>query len=138
MEPTITPSSGAPAPSPAPPTDSQVRTWAMWCHMSALAGFVVPFGSVLGPLIVWQMKKAEFPSIDEHGREAVNFQLSALIYLVAGGVAAFILSFFCIGFLLLPLLAVIPLGSIIFGIVAGVKANDGQMYRYPFTMRLVK
>ncbi len=110
----------------------------MWCHMSALAGFVVPFGSVLGPLIIWQMKKSELPAIDAPGREATNFQLSALIYLVAGGLAAFLLSFFCVGFLLIPVLAVIHLGSIILGIIAGVKANDGQAFHYPLSLRLIK
>ena len=110
----------------------------MWCHMSALAGLVVPFGNLLGPLIIWQIKRNEFPSVDEHGKEAVNFQLSVFIYLLVGGGAAFALSFFCVGFLLIPVLLVIGFGGLIFAVVAGVKANEGILYRYPFTLRLIK
>lgn len=140
--------SGSPPPpgaGPVPPvqplprsSESTARMWAMWCHMSSLAGLVFPFGQVVGPLVIWQMKKGEFPLVDEHGRESLNFQLSALIYLVAGAIAAFIWSLFCFGFLLFPLLGVIWLGSIILSIVAGVKANDGGFYRYPLNLRLVK
>ena len=56
----------------------------MWCHMTALSGLFVPFGNLIGPLIIWQMKRHEFPSVDEHGKESLNFQLSALIYLIGG------------------------------------------------------
>ena len=106
--------------------------------MSALAGLVVPFGNVIGPLIVWQMKRNEVPSIEEHGKEALNFQLSILIYLLGGGVAAFLLSWLCIGFLLFPLLGVVWIGGIVFAVIAGIKANDGVLYRYPLTLRLIK
>jgi uncharacterized protein len=111
--------------------------WAMWCHMSALAGLIVPFGNLIGPLIIWQMKRSEFPSVEEHGKESLNFQLSILIYLLGGGIAAFVLSFFCIGFLLLPILGVVWLGSIVLAIIGGIKANDGILYRYPLTLRLI-
>ena len=110
----------------------------MWCHMSALAGFVVPFGNLIGPLIVWQMKRNEFPTIDEHGKESLNFQLSVLIYLLAGGVAAFVLSFLCIGFLLVPVLLVIGVAGLVFAVIGGIKANEGVLYRYPLTLRLIK
>ena len=131
-----------PSPQPSQPTPSSdpnaARTWAMWCHMSALAGLVVPFGNVIGPLIVWQMKRNEVPAIEEHGKEALNFQLSVLIYLLGGGVAAFLLSWLCIGFLLFPLLGVVWIGGIVFAVIAGIKANDGVLYRYPLTLRLIK
>ena len=110
----------------------------MWCHMSALAGLVVPFGNLLGPLIIWQMKRNEFPSVDEHGKEALSFQISILIYLLVGGAAAFALSFFCVGFLLIPVLVVIGVGGLIYAVIGGIKANDGVMYRYPFNLRLIK
>ena len=114
------------------------RTWAMWCHLSALAGLVVPFGNLIGPLIVWQMKRNEVPSVEEHGKEALNFQLSVLIYLLGGGVAAVVLSWLCIGFLLFPILGVVWIGGIVLAIIAGIKANDGVLYRYPLTLRLIK
>src|SRR5258708_25902172 len=81
-------------PPPQTPTESQVRMWQMWCHMSALAGIFLPFGNVLGPLIVWQVKKNEIPSIEAHGRAAMNFQLTILIAAVGCEAAAYTLSFF--------------------------------------------
>lgn len=57
----------------APGNESQARTWNMLCHLSALAGYIIPFGNILGPLLVWQIKKNEFPSVDEHGKAALNF-----------------------------------------------------------------
>jgi uncharacterized Tic20 family protein len=128
------------APSPtSSPNPSDERTWSMWCHMSALAGIPFPaFGCILGPLIVWQMKRNESPLVEEHGKEAFNFQLSMLLYLLAGAIIAFVGMFFCIGWLLIPVLAAVHYGAIIFGIIAGIKANEGAMYRYPLNLRLIK
>jgi uncharacterized Tic20 family protein len=106
--------------------NKDARMWAMLCHLAGLL-------SVLGPLIVWLIKKDEYPFVDEQGKEAVNFQLTMLIYLAAVGV----LCFLCIGFLLMPLVGLVDL---ILFILAAIKANDGYHYRYPkpFIMRLVK
>jgi len=84
------------------------------------------------------MKRNEFPLVDEHGKEAFNFQLSMLIYLMVGTVVAFVGMFFCLGWLLFPLLVAAHYAAIIFGVVAGIKANEGLMYRYPLNLRLVK
>ncbi len=121
------------------PVELKSRQWCMFCHLSALAGLlpVIPFGSVLGPLIVWQMKKNEFPNVDIHGKESVNFQLSVLIYLVAGGAICLALAVFCVGYLLLPVLALIPIVAIVLTVIAGIKANNGEYYRYPLTIRLI-
>lgn len=110
----------------------------MWCHLSALSGLIVPFGNVLGPLLVWQIKKNEFPGVEAHGKAAINFQLTVLIALVATLIAGFILSFICIGALLFFLLPVIGLCSIIFAIMAGLKANEGKDYKYPYSLNLIK
>ena len=110
----------------------------MWCHLSALAGYVIPLGTILGPLIVWQMKRTEFSSVDYHGREALNFQISVLLYVLAAGALAFVGMFFCIGWLLVPVVCAIPVASLVLTIIAGIKAGDGVPYRYPFTLRLVK
>jgi uncharacterized protein len=111
----------------------------MWCHMSALAGLAFPaIGSLLAPLLIWQLKRAESSLIDEHGKESFNFQLSAFIYTFAAGVAAVIGMFFCIGWLLVPVVIAIHYGAIILGVFAGIKANEGQSYQYPFNLRLVK
>jgi len=128
-----------PAPPIPDPNERDARTWAMWCHLSALSGLFVPGGHVVGPLLVWQLKKDQFPSLNEHGREAVNFQLSLLIYLVGGGIAAFLGVFACgIGLLLIPVLGVIGVAGMVFSIIAGVKANEGGFYPYPMNLRLIK
>ena len=126
-------------PGPVPPqlSDTQARTWNMWCHLSALSGFVVPFGFVLGPLLVWQLKKNEFPSVEAHGKAALNFQLTVLIALVAMGIGGFILTFIFVGIIVLLLLPAVGLCGTIFAIIAGVKANEGKEYRYPYSFNLV-
>ncbi len=124
-------------PPPGAPDENQARTWNMLCHLSALAGLAVPFGNVLGPLVVWQLKKHEYPSVEAHGRAAVNFQLTVLIAVFVGAVAAVLLSVICIGFLLFFAVAGIGLCGVIFAIIAGIKANDGLEYNYPYSFKLV-
>ncbi len=112
--------------------NKDARMWAMICHLAALAGLVVPVvGCIVGPLIVWQIKKEEFPFVDEQGKEAVNFQISMLIY----GIVAGLLCFVCIGVVLLPAVAIF---DIVFLLIAAVKANNGEHYRYPLTIRFIK
>ena len=110
----------------------------MWCHMSALAGFLVPFGSVLGPLLVWQLKKREFPSTETHGKAALNFQITVLIAVMVALILAVVLSAVCIGVVFIPVAAVLGLCSPVFGIIAGIKANDGKDYKYPYSLNLIK
>ena len=119
--------------------EKQARTWNMLCHLSALIGLfpVVPFGNILGPLIIWQIKKNEIPSVEEHGKESFNFQLSITLYLLVGGVGTVFLIFFCIGWLFVPVLVLIWLAGIVFSIIAAIKANNGENYTYPFTIRFV-
>jgi uncharacterized Tic20 family protein len=101
------------------------------CHLSALAGFVIPgAGHILGPLIVWLVKRGESAEIDAHGKEALNFQISMLIYNVIAG----ILCLLAIGFALLAVLHVL---NVVFVIIAALRASEGQMYRYPLTFRLI-
>ncbi len=100
-------------------------TMAMLAH---LLGIVLGF---IGPLIIWLIKKDEHAFVDDQGKEALNFQLTLLI----GWIVAFVLSFFCIGFLLYPLLL---LAAVIFSILGGVKANGGEAYRYPWSIKFIK
>lgn len=103
----------------------------MACHLSALAGFVIPgAGHILGPLIVWLIKRGDSPEIDAHGKEALNFQISMLIYYVVAGILCLVL----IGFALLAILHVL---NVVFVIIAALKTSEGQMYRYPLTLRLI-
>ena len=122
-------------PSPQPlhaPAIVNVRTWTAFVHASALLGVFVHFpGHVVPPLIVWLLKRDESPEIDAHGKEALNFQISMLIYNVIAGVFCLVL----IGFLILPILWVL---NALFVIIAAIKASDGQLYRYPMTIRFIQ
>ena len=109
------------------------RMWAMFCHLAGLAGFVVPviLSGIIAPLIIWQIKKDDHPFIDEHGKEALNFQISMGIY----AFVSFLLVFVCIGAFLL---AAVEIVNIVFLLIAGIKANKGQHYRYPLCIRFIK
>ena len=122
-------SSGGSSPGGSEPS-AEERQWGMFAHLAALGGFIIPFGSVIGPLIIWQIKKAEMSFVDEQGKEALNFQITVLIAFIV----AFLLSFILIGFLLMP---IIGIGALVLVIVASIKANNGEHYRYPFTFRFV-
>lgn len=126
-----------PVSSPGAP-ENQVRTWNMLCHLSALAGLIIPFGNIVGPILVWQIKKREFPSVDIHGKSALNFQITVIIAAVVAIVASIVLSFFCVGVLLVPLVILIGLAGLIFPVIAGIKANNGEDYKYPWSLELVK
>ena len=121
------------APPPAP-TSSQptVRTWCVLCHASALLGLFFHFlGHILGPLIVWLAKRGESPDIDAHGKESLNFQISMLIYDVIAGILCIIL----IG---VPILIALWVLNTVLVIIASIRASEGQFYRYPLTIRLIK
>jgi uncharacterized Tic20 family protein len=101
------------------------RMWAMICHLAGLAFLIVPaVGSVVGPLIVWLIKKDQYPFVNEQGKEAVNFQITMLIY------AAVSLIFWAIFRGVFVTLAV-GIVDIVLLIMAAIKANDGYHYRYP-------
>jgi len=113
-----------------PPKDA--CTWAMLCHIAGLGGFIIPgAGCVIGPLIVWQIKKDLDPFVDQSGKEAMNFQISMLIY----GIIAGLLCFVCIGMFLLPAVAIV---DIVFLVIAAIKATNGEAYHYPVSIRFIK
>ena len=118
---------------------NNVRMWTVLCHASALASLIVPaVGHIVGPLVVWLLKRDDAPEIDDQGKESLNFQISMLIYTVLLGVVCFILMFVLIGFFLLPLFGVLYLVDIVLVIIASIKASEGKLYRYPLTIRLIK
>ena len=113
-------------------TSSNTRTWCVLCHASALLGIFFHFlGHIFGPLIVWLMKRADGAEIDAHGKESLNFQISMLIY----DAVALILCLVLIG---IPILILLWILNIIFVIIASIKASDGELYRYPLTIRFIK
>lgn len=107
------------------------RLWGMLCHLSSFAFFIFPFGNVIGPLIIWMIKKEEYPFVDEQGKESLNFQISVSIY-------AIICAFLIIVLIGIALLIGLFLVSFILVVIASIKANDGQSYKYPFTINLIK
>ena len=105
--------------------NKDARLWGMFAHLAALTGFFTAgIGFVVGPLVIWLIKKDEYPFVDDQGKEAVNFQITMLIY----SAIAFVLAFLCIGFILLPAVGIV---DVVFTIIATIKANDGVRYRYP-------
>jgi uncharacterized protein len=127
------------APQPAPvqrPTVQQSRQWALFAHLSAFAGLLIGL-NFLGPMIIYLVKRNEDPYVADHAREALNFNLSVFLYLLVGGIAAVILTLVLIGLLLFPFLFAIAIAWIVLTIIAAIKANNGEPYRYPLTIRFV-
>ncbi|ALN65368.1 MULTISPECIES: DUF4870 domain-containing protein [Lysobacter] len=106
------------------------KTWGMLAHLSTLVGLIIPFGSVLGPLVVWLIKKDTMPFAAEQGKEALNFNITVLIAFIVSAILTIVL----IGFLLM---LAVGLAWLVLTIMAALAANKGESYRYPMTLRLV-
>jgi len=115
----------------AAPTENE-RTWGMLAHLSALAGLVLPLaGIVIGPLVVWLARRDESEFVAGHAKEALNFNISVLL----GALACMLLMLVFIGFLLGTALFI---AWLVMTLIAAIKASEGHIYRYPFSLRLVK
>jgi uncharacterized Tic20 family protein len=113
------------------PRDKNDNSLGILCHLLAFATFIVPFaGSILGPLVLWLVKRGDSPYIDEVGKEVLNFNISWFIYSLLAGLSLIVL----IGLVLLPL---IWLTWLILVIVGAIKASEGKIFRYPLTIRLI-
>ena len=124
---------GQPTGPPGKDSEKEARMFAMLAHLlGALFGF-------LGPLIIWLVKKDEHPFVNDQGKEALNYQLALLIAYVVSSVLYVIISLVTCGigaFLPLPLL--VTVFQLVFGIIGAVKANNGEYYRYPLTIRFIQ
>ena len=108
------------------------RIWAMLCHVVGLVGSaVVMVGQIIGPLIIWLVKKEQHPLVDDQGKEALNFQISMTIY----HVITLLLWFLVVGFFLTGILAVFEIMVVI---IAAIQASAGVRYRYPLCIRFIK
>jgi uncharacterized Tic20 family protein len=117
-----------------PALDKDARNWGMICHLAGLGNFIIPMvGNIVGPLIVWKMKRDQYPFVDDQGKQALNFQITVSIALLA--VIPLAIITLGIGFVLFP---IIGIGSLVFTIIGGIKASNGEAYRYPFSLKLVK
>ena len=118
------------------------RQWAMFAHLSAIVGGLLTghfggIGCVLGPLIIWAVKKDTMPFVADQAKEALNFNITV-------GIVLFVLFLLGIGtlgigfILTAPLMGIVGIAALVFIIIAAIKANEGVAYRYPFTLRLIK
>jgi|SRR5688572_19530802 len=117
--------SGYPGPYVGPPPDKDSKTMGMLAHLLSI------FTGFIGPLVIWLIKKDSSPFVDDQGKESLNFQLTILIGYIIGGATSCLF----IGLLILPAVWVLAL---VFAIIATMKANNGEAYRYPFAIRLIK
>lgn len=117
-------------------SDLNARNWGMFCHLAAFSGYFTGIGFFLGPLIVWLVKRNEYPFVDDQGKEAVNFQLTMhLIALIAGAIA---IATCGIGLIIaIPVWCVLGILDIVFPIIGAIQASSGQYYRYPLTIRFI-
>src|SRR5262245_20696239 len=113
------------------PATQDERTWGMLAHLSGLIATLLGGMSFLGPLIVWLIKKDQSAFVADQAKEALNFQIALTIASLIGISTAF----FCVGFILLPIVMIV---SLVYTIMAAMEANKGVYYRYPYTIRLIK
>ena len=107
------------------------KTFGMLCHLIAFAGFVIPLGNIIGPLVIWLIKKDEFEFVDDQGKESLNFQISVVIYAIISAILIIVL----LGIFLLIALGIF---AIVMMIIAAIRANEGVRYRYPLNIRFIK
>jgi uncharacterized Tic20 family protein len=107
--------------------DKETNQWAMFIHFSILAGWIVPVGGLIVPILLWQIKKDELPGIVPHAHVVLNWIVSSLVY----ALICFILMFVVIGIFGFMALG---LATVIFAIMGGIKANDGELWEYPGTI----
>ena len=126
--PPVPPAGGPPPQQPLPP--EQERLWAMLAHLLSFVAAYIALGFV-APLIILIIFGPRSAYVREHAVESLNFNLSWLIYAIVAGILAILL----IG---IPILVVLGIAYVILVIIASIRANNGQLYRYPATIRFVK
>jgi len=110
---------------------AEERQWALVAHLSGLVALALGGFALLGPLVVWLIKKDQSPFVADQAKEALNFQIAVTIaFLVSAAIAMAT----CVGVILLP---IVGIGSLVFSIIAAVEANKGVYYRYPYSIRLI-
>ncbi|MDW7759086.1 MAG: DUF4870 domain-containing protein [Acidobacteriota bacterium] len=110
---------------------AEEKNWAMFCHLAALSGFLIPLGNILGPLIVWLIKKDASPLVDAEGKKSLNFQISILIYMVISALLIFVL----IG---IPLMIAVGIFALVMIILAAIKTSNGEDFRYPLSIQFLR
>jgi len=111
--------------------NNEEQNFSMFCHLSALAGYIIPFGHIIGPLIIWSMKKDIYPEVNRQGKDALNFQISITLWFIVAAVMVLLV----IGLFALIALWVLHLVMIV---VASVKSNNGERFKYPLSIDFIK
>ena len=129
--------SNPPQSNPLPPgvaptiSPAEERNWAVATHLAAFSGYIgVPCGHILGPLIIWLIKKDTSNFLDEVGKETVNYNISILIWFV-------ICIPFCFILIGIPVLIGLMIMDIIVTIMAAVAASNGEQYKYPLAIKFI-
>ena len=121
-------------------TDAGARDLVLAAHLSALVGLLgVP--SPLGPLVVWLAKRDSHPFVDDQGKEALNFNLSAFLYAVGIFAVGFVFSFVTLGIgllLFIPIFFAVAIAWLVLVVIGAVRASRGELYRYPLTIRFIR
>lgn len=112
---------------PQDPREAETRQMALLLHLSQLTGYVLPVLGYVAPILIWQLKKNDLPGLDAHGKNAANWILSEIIYLAVSAVLCLIL----IGF---PLFIAVLIMGTVFPIIAAVKGNNGEVWKYPLAI----
>ena len=134
----VPPPPPAQVPPASPALSRDERMWAMIGHLSALVGLATGgIGCIVGPLIIWQVKKDSMPFAASEAKEALNFNISWLLWYVLLIVVVLVLTLLVVGVLLFPLLWALPIVWAVFVVIAGLKANEGTSFRYPLTIRFI-
>lgn len=107
---------------------ADVNLWSMFIHLSQFCGYLLPLVGLVVPIVLWQLKKDDSPVIDQHGRIVANWIISSLIYYII----SILLSLAFIG---IPLFFAVMAVCIVFPIVGGIKANDGEVWEYPLSIK---
>ena len=131
------PGYAAPTPGHGAAASSDSRQWSMFAHLSALLASIIGF-AFLGPLVIFLVKGNEDPFVRDHAAEALNFNLSMLIYAIVGGIVTVVLIILVVGLLLIPVWLAAAVAWLVLTIIAAVKASRGEVYRYPLTIRFVR
>ncbi len=119
LPPSSTPSPYVPPNAPPPPRPPTADNWRLYLELLAFTGFVFPFGQILGPLVLWLVKKDTIPAVAIEGRKVINFNISWVIWsIVTCG----------IGFL----------AWIVIAIVATLKAANNEPFEHPLTINFLK
>lgn len=127
-----------PSETPSTPVDASQTNVAVGCHLLGFLGFVIPFGHILGPLVLWLLKRDGNPFIDDQGKEALNFQISFTLWGIIGAAIMTVL----VWTVIVPILVGIALVAlaivwVVSMILAAMGASRGESYRYIWTLRLI-